>query len=77
MERGHNKSTLGMEPYLKTIENKQGNEDANRCHLTTSSIDNFDIKGWGSKQPGLVEGAPLWKEMTFKVPSNPGHSMIL
>lgn len=38
MERGYNKSTLGMEPHLKTTGNRQGNEGANRSHLTTSSI---------------------------------------
>lgn len=42
MRRGHNKSTLGMEPDLKTMKNKQGNEDAKRSHLTTSSIVNSD-----------------------------------
>ena len=42
MRRGHNKSTLGMEPDLKTTENKHGDEDANRSHLTTSSIASSD-----------------------------------
>lgn len=42
MRRGHDKSTLGMEPDLKTMKNKQGNEDANRSHLTTSSIVSSD-----------------------------------
>jgi len=35
--------------------------------------------GWGSEQPGLVEGVPAqggWNQMIFKVPSNPNHSMI-
>lgn len=42
MRRGHNKSTLGTEPDLKAMKNKQGNKDANRSHLTTSSIANSD-----------------------------------
>lgn len=42
MRRGHNKSTLGMEPDLKTTKNKQGYKDANRSHLTTSSMVNSD-----------------------------------
>lgn len=42
MRRGHNKSTLGMEPDLKTTKNTQGNKDANRSRLTTSSIDYSD-----------------------------------
>jgi len=37
--------------------------------------------GWGFEQPGLMEGVlPIaggWNEMTFKVHSNPNHSMIL
>lgn len=31
-----------MEPDLKMTKTKQGNEDANRSHLTTSSIANSD-----------------------------------
>ena len=38
MKRDHSKSTLGMEPDLKTTKNKQANEDASTSHLTTSSI---------------------------------------
>lgn len=42
MKRHHNKSTLGMEPDLKMMKNKQDIEDANRSHSTTSSIANSD-----------------------------------
>lgn len=38
MRRGHNKSSLSMEPDLKTMKNKQGNKDANRYYLTTLTV---------------------------------------